>query len=315
MNENLKIIKKYGKEDLAYVYLAEFGRNKYIEFVESLQPPIPREKKWVLIISSSFGCPIKCRICDAGGQYNGNLNMQQILAQIDFMVLRRYPDRNIPCEKFKIQFARMGEPSLNHAVLKTLNIIPDRYEASGLMPCISTVAPRQSVDFFEELIDIKNRLYPGGNFQMQFSIHSTNEELRDELIPIPKLTINEIAIYGLRFVKEQDRKITLNFALARGFELNARKMSDIFSVDHFMIKITPLNPTYKVVENKFDSYISAADLDKHYEIVEELRQYGFETLISIGENEENLIGSNCGQYIARHLETKFKSENSYTYIK
>ncbi len=315
MATDLKIIKRFGKEDLAYVYLGEFRKDMYIEFVESLQPPLPREKKWVLIISSSFGCPIKCKICDAGGQYHGNLSKEQILAQIDFMVMQRYPDRNVPCEKFKVQFARMGEPLLNKAVLDVLNDLSGRYKSSGLMPCISTVAPRKGSEFLDQLIDLKDRLYPDGKFQLQFSIHSTHEKLRDELMPIPKLTINEIAKYGLRFIKEKDRKVTLNFALAHNFEVNARKLFDIFSTDHFMIKITPLNPTYQVIENKYDSYISSTDLDRQYAIVEELRQYGFEVLVSIGENEENLIGSNCGQYVTRHIQEENKSNKSYTYIR
>ncbi len=317
MTENHRIIKRVGKEDLAYVYLAEFGKdkNKYVEFVESLQPPIPREKKWVLIISSSFGCPIKCKICDAGGEFRGNLSADQMLGQIDHMVLSRYPDRNIPCAKFKVQFARMGEPSMNPAVLETLKFLPGRYDAPGLMPCVSTVAPRKAFEFFESLLNIKNDLYPGGRFQLQFSIHSTDEKMRDELMPIPKLTLNQIADYGLRFVEDTDRKITLNFALGTDFSVDSRRLSDIFSVDHFMIKITPLNPTYRVIENRLKSRVSAVEIDKHYDIVDDLERRGFETLISIGENEENLIGSNCGQYVAQHLKAKTRSEISYTYVR
>ena len=32
-----------------------------------------------------------------------------------------------------------------------------------------------------------------------------------------------------------------------------------------------------------------------------IEKFGFETIISIGELEENRIGSNCGQYISRYL--------------
>ena len=315
MNSDLSIIGKHGREDIAYVYMGAFGREKYVEFVESLQPPLPREKKWVMIISTSFGCPIQCKICDAGGRFHGHLTMEQMLAQVDFMVLKRYPDRNVPCETFTIPFARMGEPAFNPAVIKMLGSMPALYDAPGLMPCVSTVAPRKQMDFLEQLIDVKDRYYALGKFQLQFSLHSTNEKLRDELIPISKLTLNEIAKYGLRFVKENDRKITLNFALARDFDLQPRRLFDIFSTDHFMVKITPLNPTYRVIENKFESYISAVDPQRQYEIVEELKEYGFNTLISIGENEENLIGSNCGQYIAQHIKAKAKSDISYTYIR
>ena len=40
---------------------------------------------------------------------------------------------------------------------------------------------------------------------------------------------------------------------------------------------------------------------------------GYQVILSIGELEENLIGSNCGQYIRRHLSAKKNIENGYTY--
>ncbi|MHA1345807.1 MAG: hypothetical protein ACTSO3_05390 [Candidatus Heimdallarchaeaceae archaeon] len=47
----MELLGKYGKEDLAILYIAK-QNGKIVEFVESLQPPIPREKKWVLVIST-----------------------------------------------------------------------------------------------------------------------------------------------------------------------------------------------------------------------------------------------------------------------
>ena len=68
----MKVLAKTGKDDLAVVYIAKTNSGKLIEFVESLQPPIPREKKWVLIVSTLFGCPVACRLCDAGSYYQEN---------------------------------------------------------------------------------------------------------------------------------------------------------------------------------------------------------------------------------------------------
>ena len=51
----MRIIAKTGKENIAMVYIAEMDNGKLIEFVESVQPPIPREKKWVLIVSTLYG--------------------------------------------------------------------------------------------------------------------------------------------------------------------------------------------------------------------------------------------------------------------
>ncbi|MCE7747285.1 MAG: radical SAM protein, partial [Candidatus Heimdallarchaeota archaeon] len=133
----MELLGKYGKEDLAILYIAKHD-GKIVEFVESLQPPIPREKKWVLIISTMYGCPVGCLMCDAGEYYHGNVSAEGMLKEIDFMIKNRFPDGKIPINKFKIQFARMGEPTLNEEVLEVIKVLPKKYEAAGLMPCIST---------------------------------------------------------------------------------------------------------------------------------------------------------------------------------
>lgn len=298
----MKIIAETGREDIAMVYLAELGPEKYLEFVSSVQPPIPRSEKWVFIVSTLFGCPVGCSICDAGGWYRGRLSKEDIFAQIDFLIKKEYPDNRIPVKKFKIQFARMGEPALNPAVLEVLEEFPQRYIAPGFMPSISTVGPACSTSFFNGLLRIKKQVYTTGNFQMQFSIHSTCDLVRDKLIPIEKWSFREIAAYGEKFYAPGDRKITLNFALAKDTPVSAEILSKYFNPDIFLIKMTPVNPTIQALENKIENALadkaSADDLD----IVKALRDKGYDVLLSIGELEENKIGSNCGQYVKRFLE-------------
>ncbi len=310
----MKIINSFGKEDLAKVYIADFGGDRIAEFVESLQPPIPRNEKWVLIISTSFGCSVKCIMCDAGTGFKGRCSTDQMLEQLDYLVSQRYPDFRVPAKKFKVQFARMGEPAFNKDVLDTIEMLRARYEAPGLMPCISTIAPANADSFFDRLCEIKDDQYSEGNFQLQFSLHSTDEAERDRLMPTPKWSLSQIAQYGKKFFNQGDRKITLNFAFVQGMTLDTCVMQRIFAPERFMIKFTPVNPTYNAVKNQLQSHISSTDLDKHYKVVDELHSHGFHTLISIGENEENLIGSNCGQFVMRHISETNKLQNSYTYV-
>ena len=155
----MKVIASTGREDVAMVYVVDLGDGKLVECVESVQPPIPREDKWVLLVSTMFGCPIGCSMCDAGGHYQGKPTKEQILAQIDYLVKKRYPDGTIPAKQFKIQFARMGEPSLNPSVLDVLEELPERYNAPGLMPSLSSVAPKGTGGFFERLLEIKHAKY------------------------------------------------------------------------------------------------------------------------------------------------------------
>ncbi len=309
----MKVIASAGREDVAMVYVVDMGEDRLIECVESVQPPIPREEKWVLLVSTMFGCPIGCSMCDAGGHFQGKPTKEQILEQIDFLVTKRYPDRIIPSRQFKIQFSRMGEPSLNPAVLDVIEELPRIYRAPGLMPSISTVAPKGCEDFLSRLLAIKENHYSDGYFQFQFSIHTTDEQLRDQIIPVRKWSFDQMRTYGDRFYQTGDRKITLNFALAQDYPVDAKVLLRHFDPEKFLIKITPLNPTYQAMENELSSYINPQLADNGYDIVDKLKDSGYQVIVSVGEVEENLIGSNCGQYIKRHLTAATPITDGYTY--
>ena len=294
----MKIVSTSGNDELATVYVADMGNDRFIEFVESVQPPLPREEKWVLILSTLYGCPVGCGICDAGGDYQGPLSKEEIFSQIEHLIHTRYPDGRVPVPKLKIQFARMGEPALNHAVIDVLAELPGRYNAPGLLPCISTIAPSAREPFFARLKSIKDRHYSQGKFQLQFSIHTTDRAKRNELIPIRKWTFDQISRYGRSFRNPGDRKITLNFALAREMPVDPAVLLRHFSTNDYLIKLTPINPTIRSLESGLTSYIDPHD-PGDYPIVKELEESGYEVLVSIGEVEENMIGSNCGQYVQR----------------
>ncbi|MDY6911668.1 MAG: radical SAM protein, partial [Chloroflexota bacterium] len=278
----MQILNATGREDIATVHIADMGGGKLVEFVESTQPPLTRDEKWVLIISVLFGCPVKCLMCDAGDDYKGKVSREQMFDQIDYLIRARYPDGIVPVEKFKIQFARMGEPALNPAVIDVLDEIQDRYHIPGFVPSISTVAPSGANEFFERLFDLKQRKYSNGRFQLQFSIHTTDRELRDKVVPIKKWGFAEIAEYADRFRQKDDKKITLNFALAEGMPVDADILTSYFPPKAFIVKVTPINPTHKAIENKLTSYINAYNGHHEYEIIENLRKAGYEVILSIG---------------------------------
>ena len=311
----LKVLGTAGRDDLARIFLGEFAGGRYAEFVESLQPPYPREEKWVLLLSVMDGCPGGCAFCDAGGFFRGHLSAEEILTQADILVERRYPDRRVPARKFKVQFARMGDPALNPAVIGALEALPRRYDAPGLLASLSTVAPAGCEPFFERLIDIKDRLYAGGRFQLQFSTHSLDPVERERLVPIRKWSLDQIAAYGRRFRRPGDRKVTLNFALSPGAALEPRTLAAHFDREHFLVKLTPVNPTLAArehgVKNLVEDWSSPSTLNP---IAEPLRAAGFEVIVSPGEFEENRIGSNCGQFLRAFLEGNRGAEaGAYAY--
>ena len=306
----MELLGKYGKEDLAILYIAKQNGN-IVEFVESLQPPIPREKKWVLVISTMYGCPIGCLMCDAGEYYHGNVSKEGMLEEIDYIIRARFPEGKVPIEKFKIQFARMGEPSLNNDVLEVMKELPIIYDAPGLMPCISTIAPNGGEDFLNELISVKDEHYPNGNFQLQFSIHSTDENVRHKWITKNIWSLEDISKYGEKWFKEGDRKITLNFAVAADSIIDPDVILKHFKPSKYWIKLTPVNPTSKAQSNKLKSGITEEN-SEYFPLVKAFRERRFDAEISIGEWEENDIGTNCGQFATKYINGEVGIKESYT---
>lgn len=307
----MKIISSTGKDELAVVYVAQSSGGELIEFVESLQPPKTRNEKWVLIVSTLYGCPVDCRICDAGLYYHGRIPKEGIFWQIDNLITRRYPDGIVPSKQLKIQFARMGEPAFNPDVLRVIEEFDLYFNAPGFMPSISTIAPKSCEGFFDELLDIKNRKFNSANFQMQFSVHTTDEKKRNELIPVKKWSFKEISTYGSRFFMQGDRKIALNFAASEQYPVNPDVLTGFFEPDKYLIKITPLNPTYNSKAAGLTSVIDEQNYSGQIELADKFRTYNYEVIVSLGEFEENYIGSNCGQNILTHAVTQEKLSDGY----
>lgn len=306
----MKVLAKSGNPDIATVYVAKTENNKYLEFVESVQPPLTKEEKWVLIISTLYGCPVKCKFCDSGGFFKGRVSTEDMIAQVNTMLLDKFDSLTPNTKKFKIQFARMGEPAYNDNVLEVLSILGKRYKEINFLPSLSTIAPSKREIFLYDLLKQKKELFPT-NFQMQFSIHSTDNKQRQELIPVDKWSFKKMNDYGKKFFDEGGKKLTLNFAAALNNIIEPEVIAENFDSDIFLIKLTPVNPTYRSIQN---SILLPDDYENYLnKIAEKFHSYGFETIISIGELEENNIGSNCGQHLLNYLNQKEIEVAGYNY--
>ncbi|MCR4316891.1 MAG: radical SAM protein [Planctomycetes bacterium] len=306
------VVKLKWQEDLATLYLGEFRKDgdpnaepDVIEFVESRQPPKTKAEKWVLIISTMAGCPVKCKFCDAGSYFRRNLTSAEIIEQVDYLVSEHYPDWHVPAKQFKIHFARMGDPILNNDMLEVLRVLPGRYNAPGLFPSLSSAGPWADtcVKWIEEVKTIKDELY-GRNFQFQFSLHTTNEKRRRELIPVKTMPFEMMADLGAKLFTKGDRKITLNFALMKDVEVEPAVVAKYFDPEYFYVKMTPLNPTRKAADNDLESAITEEDLSFAWELRDGFRAYGFDSDLSWGDSEENRLETNCGQYATEVQERR-----------
>lgn len=291
----MKVVRETGDPRVARVWVVDLGGRR-VECCESLPDPLGIAEKWVLIVSTLEGCPVRCSFCDAGIRYRGRLSADQILAQVRFMLQAR-PGGALPStRKLKVQLSRMGEPALNPAVIDALDglvaTVPAEVRGGVVVGCLSTVAPRGRDAFFEALRDVKERRFPGC-FQLQLSVHSTDERVRDWLMPVRKLALPELARLGERFRASGDKKVTLNFAASPEIPVDPRRAAELFDPRAFLVKITPVNPTRRAAE----SALTSNDLAHVARLGEAFARAGFDALPSIGNLAENEIGSNCGQLL------------------
>ncbi|MDQ7797932.1 MAG: radical SAM protein [Candidatus Edwardsbacteria bacterium] len=298
----MRIIGKNGRKELASVYLAEMRGDPslMVEFVDSCEPAAGgRDKKWVIVVSSQLGCPVGCLMCDAGGNFKGNLSLSEIRDQIEYVLSENRDLDPQKCPKLKIQFARMGEPALNDAVIDVIHWLADSHP--GAMPCIATMAPAGRDKWFESLLNASQRF---SDMQLQFSMNTTDLEMRDQLIPYPKMSWPQMADLGRRFYRPGSRQPSLNFALSPGIPVEAVKIAGYFDPEIFAIKLTPLNPTATANENYLrcitENYMAHQIIEQK---AREFLELGYEVIRSVGNMEENAIGSNCGQMVR-----KFKSD-------
>ena len=293
----MEVINISGNPEVAEVGVCRFRRDECftVETVDGLTPPQTRGEKWIINLSTQFGCPVGCPFCDAALQYHGNLTADELLAQVRW-ALDRHPGVASKCEKLKVHFARMGEPALNPAVPDAMERLPDVVRSPGLWCCVATVAPRGREAWFERLLLIKRRLYHG-RFQLQFSVQSTSEEDRARLIPIPHWSLSDLARYGRRFFDPGDRKVVLNFALARDVEYDPEVIERTFDPEKFAIKLTPVNPTAAGRENGFETILRSQQCSLLDQACDRLITSGYDVVISVGDEREDQIGSNCGQAV------------------
>jgi 23S rRNA (adenine2503-C2)-methyltransferase len=144
-------------------------------------------------------------------------------------------------------------------------------------------------------------------------LHTTDQQLRDQLVPVKKWDFSQMGDFGRRYYQPGDRKITLNFALAERSPIEPEVLLKYFDPERFLVKITPLNPTYQAEFSGLKSYVDPEQELESYPVIEKICQAGYQVILSIGEKEENRIGSNCGQYVQKHLKERGELSAGYTY--
>jgi len=162
------------------------------------------QTRTVICCSTQSGCPIGCRFCGSGDYFVRSLTAEEIVSQ----PVRCIEDTGIDpatMGRLQIMFMSMGEPMLNmKAFGPAIRELHQRYPNAALL--VSTSAPR--VDY----VSIRRLSAEVPTVGLQFSVHESTDEARNELIPFKaKLSLQEIANEGFRWHMATGRKPFFNY--------------------------------------------------------------------------------------------------------
>lgn len=307
--------------DLEFLSIGDYGKEanvkaNFLGLTEDINGVpngniMPLEEKWVITISTQYGCIHHCTFCDVpyvnfGGNASYNDLKNQILDGISL-----HPEVK-ETKRLNIHYARMGEPTWNSNVLdvtrnlKEIVLSNSHLEKVHIHPVLSTMLPRhnkQLETYLQIWCNIKNELL-GGEAGLQFSINSTNEIQRQDMFNNEALSLEEISLIGDKLPMPKGRKYALNFALADDYEIDAKKLRQLFDPAKFMVKITPIHNT-KATEKNGISTNDGYDYFTPYECVEKvLIDEGFDVLVFVPSKDEDNSCITCGNAILGGSEIK-----------
>jgi 23S rRNA (adenine2503-C2)-methyltransferase len=259
---------------------------------------LPLEKKWVITISSQYGCSMSCKFCDVPKVGPGkNATLYDLLAQVH-NALSLHPEVN-KADRINLHYARMGEPTWNEDVIRSAKILKETFDKKGwgFHPVVSTMMPAGNESLFpfiQDWIYLKNDF--DGNAGLQISINTTDERIRKATMP------NAMDLKGISALMKKSRetplgrKIALNFALTDA-PIDAKYLRELFDPRYFMCKITPMHNTRAVVENNM---MTDGGYDFYYpykQVEEALKENGFDVIVFIPSKEEDESRITCGNAI------------------
>jgi len=294
----------YGK---AHNVKADFlGYSRPIKGVPNV-PCMPLSEKWVITLSTQYGCPMKCTFCDVPKvKFRGNATFQDLKDQL-YNAISLFHDVKYT-ERLNIHYARMGEPIFNDAVFEfsewLINNKRQIYTDTGLRievihPVLTTSLPRKYKHLESKILrwaGIKNNLY-NGQAGFQFSINSTDPNQRNDMFGGEQLDLNSFSKIAAKLPDPISRKYCLNFAYSTDFIIDAELIDSLFDKDKFMVKITPIHNNNACKDNDIKTIGGYDSWAPYKKPEEDFKSLGWDVLVFVPsmDEEEGLV--TCGNAI------------------
>jgi 23S rRNA (adenine2503-C2)-methyltransferase len=198
---------------------------------------IPEQGRGTLCVSSQVGCALACSFCSTARQgFNRNLSVAEIIGQL-WVARRELADSD---RITNVVLMGMGEPLLNFDnVVGATRLMMDDF-AYGLSKRRVTLSTSGVVPALDRLRDVSE-------ISLAVSLHATDDELRNELVPINrKYPIQDLLQACKRYVgRENRRKVTFEYVMLDGVNdtpRHARALVRLLSHVPSKVNLIPFNP-------------------------------------------------------------------------
>lgn len=327
------IVDEYRKGKLETLSIGDYGKSKNIKadflgYTNEINGVpngecIPLQEKWVITLSTQYGCPEKCTFCDVPKVgFKGNATVDDLKKQL-FNAIECFPEVRYT-DRLNIHFARMGEPVYNidsiylfcgwlKSQAKQELIAKYNLRIEVIHPVFTTMMPKNantgiSPNMIEDAIwdwskDIKYTIF-NGQAGLQLSINSTNEEQRKEMYQNRAMSLEEISKIAKELPEPIGRKYCLNFALADGYETDGEKLKELFDPKYWMVKITPIHNNNSCRKNGIKTSEGYQAFTPYKEAEESFKKAGFDVLVFVPSFDEEDGCVTCGNAILGGSEVK-----------
>lgn len=305
LREQLEVLAEIKAPEVVLDELSTDGTRKWVlklddgNQVETVY--IPENDRGTLCVSSQVGCALDCSFCSTGRRgFNRNLSTAEIIAQV-WIATRLVEEEKKPGRKVtNVVLMGMGEPLLNFDnVVKAVNIMMDDF-AYGLSKRRVTVSTAGVVPAMDKLGDVLDS-------RLAVSLHATNNELRDQLVPInKKYPLEELIPACHRFIEKQNARtrITFEYVMLDGVndtDQHARELIKLLKGIPTLMNLIPFNPFkgsgYKTSSRK--------QVDRFSDI---LMKSGMTTVVRRTRGDD--IDAACGQLVGK-VEDKSRRDRRF----
>jgi 23S rRNA (adenine2503-C2)-methyltransferase len=216
---------------------------------------ISEDNRNTICVSTQVGCNVGCEFCATGKMgFLKNLDLSQILLQV-------YKVKIITgIDPTNLVFMGMGEPFLNFEnLIRALKVLTD-INGIGLSSkkiTISTVGLKTKIKKFADLI-VKEENKKIRNTKLALSLHTTNQGLREKIIPAAKNNkLSDIYEELTYFYRKTKNKITYEYIFFHNLN---DKISDINRLSRLSrmlpcnFNIIPFHPISSALNPPLDIY-------------------------------------------------------------